>query len=127
MHLFDSSAWIAIFKKNDPHHSAARQAFEEARGTIYIPYIVIAETATHLVYKHSREQAERFVRFISSHPRIVPVDASAAQDMDAFLNSNKEMSFADFAIIAYAIRMQLTLITFDKEVEREFKKATRTL
>lgn len=124
MHLFDSSVWIAIFKESDPHHKAARQVFEGTRGTIYVPYIVIAETVTHLVYKHSREQAEKFVRFISNHPRIVPVDANATQDIDVFLDASKKMSFADFAIIAYAIRAQLTLITFDKEMEREFKRAT---
>ena len=124
MLVFDSSVWIALFVDSDAHHGAALKALEQSVGQIYVPYIVIEEVATLLTYKQSKEQADKFITFIKDDARTVVVDSTIEGDMELFLKNPRRMSFADISIMAFASRMGLQLITFDKEMEREFQKAT---
>ena len=127
MLVFDSSVWIALFVDSDTHHGAALQALEQSVGQIYVPYIVIEEVATLLTYKQSKEQADKFITFIKDDARTVAVDSTIERDMELFLKNPRRMSFADIAIMAFASRMGLQLVTFDKEMKREFQKATHTI
>ena len=127
MIVFDSSVWIALFVDSDAHHGAALQALEQAAGLIYVPYIVVEEVATLLSYKQSKEQADKFITFIKDDARTVAADSTIERDMELFLKNPRRMSFADISIMAFASRMGLSLVTFDKEMEREFQKATRTI
>jgi|SRR3989344_6636203 len=125
MHLLDSSVWIALFAEKDAHHTRALQVFNDIAGTIYLPYIVVEETASVLTYKHSKRHADTFVAFVFDHPRLAVIESTTRSDIEAFLNSTKKMSFADIGIVALAIRMRLKLVTFDKQMEREFGRISR--
>lgn len=123
MVVFDSSVWIALFIDSDVHHAKALEFLKSATGFIYVPYIVIEETATLITYKQSKEQADKFVAFIKDDARTVIADSMAERDIDMFLRNPRRMSFADVSIMTFARSMSLRLRTFDKEMEREFAKA----
>lgn len=125
MRVFDSSVWIALFVDSDVHHPKALEALEQTRDAVYVPYIVIEETASLLTYRQSKELADSFVTFVLNDARIIVVDSTAMRDMDIFLKIRKRMSFADISIMTFAHNMGLELVTFDKQMEREFGRVSR--
>ena len=127
MRVFDSSVWIALFVDSDVHHARALDALEKVDDAVYIPYIVVEETASLLTYRESKALADKFLTFISNDARMVIVDSTARRDIDIFLKTRKRMSFADISIMTFASSMRFDLVTFDKQMEREFRKATRSI
>ena len=122
MHLLDSSVWIALFVEADAHHMRALQIFKGITGTIYVPYIVIEETASMLAYKHSKQHADTFVSFIARHPRCTIADSNARIDIEMFLQTSLRISFADISIIALSLLTRSELVTFDAEMQKEFHR-----
>ena len=122
MDVFDSSVWVALFMDSDVHHAEALAALAEQQGSIYVPYIAMQETATVLTYKCSKQQADRFINFLLNDPRIIISHNDGRQDAETFLRHHQKMSFADISITAFAQRMGLRLVTFDKQMLRVFRQ-----
>jgi len=71
MYLIDSSVWVALFLDCDLLHENAVEVFSKINGKIYIPYCVVVEAATVLTYKHSKDQANNFLKYIENNNDIV--------------------------------------------------------
>lgn len=121
--VLDSSVWVALFLDGDTNNKKAEEIFKTIAGPIYIPYIVLAEVATVLTYRHSKSQADNFVRFLSGDARCVIMESRSSEDSAAFLRSDTKMSFADIAVIEYARSLGATLVTFDKQMKRAYAGA----
>lgn len=120
MHIFDSSVWVALFLNDDPHHLLAEQIYEQIDEFIHVPYPVVAEVATVLTYRHSKEQAKKFISFLHSEVRILLTDSMIEEDIKAFLHVSQRISFTDISVVHMAKRYNLTLMTFDKQQQALF-------
>ena len=125
--VVDSSVLVALFIDGDSNHARAYEIISMAAGHLYVPYIAVEETASILTYRLSKGLADQFITFIQNDARIVVVDSAVERDMETFLKTHKRISFADISIMSVASHMGLRLITFDKQMEREFQKAARTI
>lgn len=125
--VLDSSVWVAFFIDGDVQHAKALCAVDEALGgRVYIPYIVLAEVATVVANKHSKAQADNFLRFVSADSRCILVDNSYAVDLPVFLDCDESISFPDASIVAFALRYGARLITFDTAMRGSFSRARGT-
>ena len=118
--VLDSSVWVALFLDGDTNSKKAGEIFETLSGPIYVPYIVLAEVATVLAYRHSKSQADNFVRFLMDDARCVIMESRSSEDGGAFLRSSKRMSFADMAVIEHARSLGAMLVTFDRQMKRAY-------
>jgi len=121
MYILDSSVWIALFLDFDTQHEKAREVFEFLRGKIFVPYCVIAEVATVLTYKGSKEQANLFLEYLDNNRDIIKINNDYDLDMRAFRNMDRIISFADISIVSIAIENNLALVTFDKQMKSLYK------
>lgn len=124
--VLDSSVWTALFLEGDSNHYRALKEFDDLIGPVYVPYIVLAETATVLVKKYSKAQANTFVQFVSEDARCVFMENNSTVDASYFLSINEEISFADVAIIECARALGATLITFDKQMKNVYVRSAKS-
>lgn len=125
-HLVDSSVWVALFLEFDTQHRKATQAIEELSNTIYLPYCVIVEVATVLVYKHSKHLADNFIAYARDNRDITIIDNDARDEMDFYITISHGLSFVDISLIFLSGKLGATLVTYDKELERVAKKIFST-
>lgn len=125
MYLIDSSVWVALFLDFDTQHEKAALFFGnlDTAKKIYLPYCVISEVATILAYKHSKEQADKFLEYIQQNCDIVIFENQTAAEIEFFRKTREKISFTDAALIHIAQSLALTLITFDKQMMRLLKKS----
>ena len=116
MYIIDSSVWVALFLDFDSLHKKAAEIFSDINDKIYLPYCVISETTTVLTYKHSKDQADNFLEFISSNSDIVLINNETINEIDYYKEINKKISFTDSSLIYLSKRYDLLLITFDKQI-----------
>lgn len=122
-YVLDSSVWVALFLDKDVHHEKAAAFFDTDFISVHVPYIVIAEVATVLTYKHSKKQADKFLDFVQGDDRFrIGSMTSSREDIDTFRKSKHDISFADTAILGYAQRLELPLLTFDTKMRNAFEK-----
>ncbi len=124
MYLIDSSVWVALFLDFDTQHEKAAQFFAnfDSAKKIYLPYCIISEVATILAYKHSKEQADKFLEYIQENSDIVIFENQTIAEMGFFQRTRERISFTDAALIYIAQAFALTLITFDRQMARLIKK-----
>lgn len=114
--FIDSSVWVALFLDFDSQHKKAVGIFSLLDNKIYIFCGVISEVATVLTYKHSKAQADKFLDFITNNDDIVLFDNQVLLEINFFRNFNKSISFTDASLLFLSQRMNLSLITFDKQI-----------
>jgi predicted nucleic acid-binding protein len=124
MYLIDSSVWVALFLDFDTQHEKAAEFFAnlETEKKIYLPYGVISEVSTVLVYKHSKEQADKFLEYVRGNSDIVIFENQTVAEMEFFQKTREKVSFTDTTLIYLAKAFALTLITFDDQMVKLFKK-----
>ncbi len=120
--LFDSSVWVGLFLDDDTNHENSAAVFDALPRTVYVPYIVVVEVATILTYKHSKQQADNFLRYISEDERFSKIDNRYSKDISAFLKQRERLSFADVAIIETALYYDVALVTFDKQMKKLYER-----
>lgn len=120
-YIFDTSIWVALFLKNDTHHDEALALWRALDGQVVLPYIVVAETASVLTYKHSKRQADKFLQFISKSPCLVPYQNQLRPESDFFIRFSRRLSFADYAVLFAAQTENCPLVTFDKQMRSMFR------
>lgn len=122
MHIIDSSIWVALFLDFDVNYEKAIEIFSQINDKIYLPYCVISEVATVLTYKHSKEQADGFLEFISDNEDVILIDNEMKNEIDFYKKINKRVSFTDASLVFLAEKFGLLLITFDKQMISLIKK-----
>lgn len=124
MYLIDSSVWVALFLDFDTQHEKAAEFFTnlEAEKKIYLPYCVISEVATILAYKHSKEQADKFLEYIRGNSDIVIFENQTKAEIEFFQKTREKISFTDASLVYLAKSFALTLITFDEQMAKLLKK-----
>jgi len=121
-HLLDSSVWVALFLDFDTQHEKAKHLFEKLKGTIYVPYCVVNEVVTILAYKHSKEQADSFVRFIESNQDLILLDDILREEIKFYVSLKARVFFTDAALLFLSSKLKAELVTFDKQLKRLNKK-----
>lgn len=123
--LVDSSVWVALYLEKDPNHQQAARVVSTLTTPLYLPYAVLEETATVLTYKHSKEQANRFVSFVVDADHIIYLDPSAEADIATFLAVQSRISFTDAVLLGLSKQLGVELVTFDKQLARLARKRSR--
>ncbi len=114
--VFDSSVLVALFAASDVHHEKAKEVFDQVKYRAYIPYAALLETATVLAYKHSKAHADRFIEFVTNDERCSIAYACYEEECREFIVVSAKISFADVAIISCALRLEMPLVTFDRQM-----------
>ncbi|HCB35525.1 MAG: hypothetical protein A2W52_00230 [Candidatus Taylorbacteria bacterium RIFCSPHIGHO2_02_49_25] len=121
-YIFDTSVWVALFLENDVHHKEALSIWNSLDGEVVLTYIVTAETASVLCYKHSKKQADKFLQFAMNSPRVIAHPNNFQYEAEFFLRFGSKASFADYAVLHIARTLDATLVTFDKQMRQMFKR-----
>lgn len=121
-HLVDSSVWIALFLDFDTQHRKAEQTIEKLSGTIYLPYCVIVEVVSILAYKHGKQLADNFIAYACDNQDLKIINDDALDEMNFYPTIRNRLSFVDAALILLSGRLDVPLVTFDKQLERAAKK-----
>lgn len=121
--LVDSSVLVALFLDFDTQHTKAERVWRQLQGHIYIPYCVANEVITILTYKHSKQQADKFIDFLAGVDEIEVIEDTFQREAEFYKKLNARVSFTDAALILFSLRLQAGLITFDKQLERLAKKS----
>ncbi len=106
----------------DTHHKKAISLAESLSGILYVPYCVINESASVLTYKHSKEQANQFLAYLSENDSITLVDDQIEEEIKWFREYPKRMSFTDISLLWLSQHFHASLVTFDIQLAREYKK-----
>jgi predicted nucleic acid-binding protein len=120
--VLDSSVWVALFLDFDTQHQKASQILEKLKDTVYVPYCVVSEVTTVLAYKHSKKQADNFIRFIESNRDLILLNDNMEEEMKFYALLKSKISFTDAALMFLSRKLKANLITFDKHLERLNKK-----
>ena len=123
--IIDSSILVALFIDSDTQHKKAKDLWRKIKGTVYIPYCVVSEVTTILAYKHSKEQADVFIDFITNAQSIKLIDDDFIGEMDFYRKIKQRFSFTDVALIYNSIKLKAGLLTFDKQLEKAYKNEIR--
>ena len=122
--LIDSSVWIALFLDFDTQHTKAVRVFPTLTGTTYAPYCVIGEVATILAYKHSKTQADSFLKYLEDNSGVVLLDDNAEDEIAFYKSFNHKMSFTDASLIFLSKKLNAELVTFDQQLTRIAKMSS---
>lgn len=121
-YLVDSSVWVALFLDFDTQHQKAEQAIEKLSGTIYMPYCVIVEVTAILAYKHSKPLADNFIAYAYDNRDLKIINDDAFDEMEFYPTIPYTLSFVDAALIFLSGKLDASLVTFDKQLERIAKR-----
>lgn len=122
MYLIDSSVWVALFLSFDANHAKAQNLITALSGGIYVSYGVISEVLTVLTYKHSKSQANSFIDYITDNADIILINDDFLEEVRFFKNLDKKISFIDASLIYLSKKLNLTIVTLDKELGRIVKE-----
>jgi len=114
--VLDSSVWVALFLNFDTHHTKAERIFSRLKGKVYVPYCVLNEVATVLTYKHSKEQADRFLAFFARNRDVILLDDTFSEEANFFMSLKTRVSFTDAALLLFSKKLKTKLVTFDKQL-----------
>jgi predicted nucleic acid-binding protein len=120
--LIDSSIWVALFLDFDSQHEKAERLFKKLKGIAYVPYCVVNEVTTILAYKHSKKQADNFLRYIEHNRDLVLLDESLADEIEFYASLQDRVSFTDAALLFLSQKLKASLVTFDKQLKRIAKR-----
>lgn len=115
--LVDSSVWVALFLDFDSQHAKAERVFMRLKGKICLPYCVASEAITILAYKHSKEQANKFIEFIGTSQDITSIDDDFADETEFYKSIQAKISFTDAALLFLSKKLKAKLVTFDRQLE----------
>lgn len=124
MKIFDSSVWVAFFNDKDSQHKKAREAVSDAGGFTVIPEYIVAETASVLLVRVSKESAEEFLEAITGNPSVKIL----LSEGELFWNTltvfrkkeNKKLSFVDASLLFLSSKYEV--VSFDRELEKAIQK-----
>lgn len=109
--FIDSSAWLAVLDKDDPHHSEAVELYGRLlkSQTVFVTTIlVVAETQIVLRRRGGHEKAMAFLRNVNESPRINVLYPSAQLEAEAkrILRQYQDQDFSLADAISFAFMRQ---------------------
>ena len=115
--LIDTSVFVAFYRDIDSQHTKAKEVMAaiSSRTIIVHPY-VIQETATVLTNKCCVDIAERFLQDITAGGNVIIPSVDVRNDIQAFLEFHRKISFTDVALIYLSKQASAQLITFDQQM-----------
>lgn len=128
--LIGSSVWIAYFDKDDSHAERAKKILNElteSSAILLLTDYMIQEIITVLLYKNKPKLAECFMEYLEDEPsaEILSIDASLLQKTMRFAKSKNwrpKLSLTDWSLFTLASTLNLTLYTFDGQLNHAVKK-----
>ncbi len=115
--VLDSSAVIAYYNTEDPHHSESlriSEAFRDKRAVLH-PF-VIQEVATAFAYRFGPLETKQFFADVrGAESMLIPV-IQIEKDIEFFQQVGRKMSFTDLALVRLAKEMKAPMFTFDKQI-----------
>lgn len=97
------------------------------KDIILLPHPIFAEIVTTITYKHSKQLADKFVKFINWWHFVNFVDISKDEVSNIRLKLNQKISYFDVLIIALWLKYRVEIITFDKQLINLFNKIIKTI
>jgi predicted nucleic acid-binding protein len=124
MTIFDSSVWVAFFNDKDSQHKKAREAVSLAGGFTVLPEYIVAETASVLLVRVSKESAEEFLEAITGNPSVKILLSEGElfwSTLTVFREKeNKKLSFVDASLLFLSSKYDV--VSFDRELEKAIRK-----
>lgn len=121
--IVDSSVFIAFYSQADAHHDKAVALLKDLGDCMLIvsPFVV-QEVSTVLTYRFGLSSGEKFLRSLVSAKNVFVPPLDIFGDIDYYLTVHKKISFTDASLLCLAKRMNVQLLTFDKQMLASFKK-----
>lgn len=131
--ILDSNVWIGFLNKNDSIHKKSAILLErifKERSKIILPYSVLSEVYTVLVYKNKAKEAFQFMEIALNHSQIELYFLSS-EDFLEFLKFLKKrrnllkqkLSLIDIELLFLSRFIFCSnLFSFDKDIEKTNKK-----
>jgi len=109
--FIDSSAWLAVLDKNDPHHSEAVELYDRLlkSQTVFVTTIlVVAETQIVLRRRAGHGTAVAFLKNANESPRIKIIypDAQLEAEAKRILHQYQDQDFSLADAISFAFMRQ---------------------
>ena len=123
MIVLDASVWVGVFLSEDIHHETSRQWFRQEvqeRQTFTVPAIFLAEIAGSISRRTGLPRSGRRASQVIVEARqfdVRVIDQSIAVSA-ANVASELSLRGADAIYVALAKRLDVPLITWDKELIR---------
>ncbi len=127
MAVADSSFLVALFLKYDINHENAKKIYSEIlkQGElIFIPYEILIETLTVLLYKEGIDFVKEVYDFLENS-NFVFIN-KITNCINLFLKQENKLSYFDFVPVELALKLNTKLLTFDKKQEELLRKLKRT-
>jgi predicted nucleic acid-binding protein len=124
MVILDTSFLVAYFREMDVHHAKALQRAEELRGEkMVITFLVFQELASILNRKVSTEFATSVTRKLlspDSNIELFKLDESFFEEVLELYGKlgPHSFSYVDVSLIHLSKELELSVLTFDKELEK---------
>ena len=122
MYILDTSIYISAFLENDANHEIWLNLIANLDWKINIPYLVFQEVITVLTYKHSKKLAWEFIDFIFDDDRFILTNWEHIEEISFWKEVSSRISYIDISIVYTAIKYNIRLYTFDKDMEKLYKK-----
>lgn len=127
MKILDSSVVIALFKSDDIHHKKAKEIFFDVDDFI-IPNYILVEVLSILKMKCGSEAVKKCLQFLYNSED-VDIHEIHPETFDEavmhFITYHNNLSFADVLLLILSQRTKISLVTFDKELEKISTKKYR--
>jgi len=124
MVILDTSFLVAYFREADVHHAKALKLAEELRGEkMVITFLVFQELASILNRKVSTEFSASVTKRLlmpDSSIELFKLDESYFEEVLALYESlgPHSFSYVDVSLIHLSKELELSVLTFDKELEK---------
>jgi uncharacterized protein len=118
MYVVDTGFIVALALPSQPRHSDCAKVYNQIKTSIYLPQIVLGETA-YLIEKYAGKRA--FAKFIQSLPAqkyvVTPLENADLERAAAIYLQyhDTRLDFVDSSVIALAERLNIsTILTLDQ-------------
>jgi len=116
-YIIDSSIFVAFYYEGDQNHKNALEIIKTISGkTLIIHPYVISEVVTVLTYKVSKEVAEVFLSDVIGVDDVFIPNPDVLSESEFFIFQKKKISFTDSTLVYLAKKLNVKLVTFDKQM-----------
>ncbi len=122
--LIDSNILIAFFRNTDSCHKKAIDLVKSLNDFSISEYS-LAEVSTILLLKESKEVARNAMQYMINNKNITIIRLDNEELMaicNHFPHNNIKLSFIDFVLLTLAKSRNLKLLSFDKDLNTEFRR-----
>ncbi|MDP4007920.1 MAG: PIN domain-containing protein [Candidatus Peregrinibacteria bacterium] len=122
--ILDSNIFIAFYYKEDSLHEEALSLLSSLDDyEIIIPYCVIQEVSTILTYKLGKKVADDFLNDIQNADTTLIINNDVQSEIEFFKTIKANLSFTDLALLHLSQKYDATLLTFDQQLLKLYKKS----